>query len=351
MSYPLLFEPILKEKIWGGDTLYKKYGMDLPSPNIGESWNIACHENGMSVVANGSLKGKTLEEVIHLRGRALLGTSLGDEHIEKFPLLIKILDATDILSVQVHPDDTYAKIHENGELGKTEMWYVIDAKPDASLVYGVKEGTTREEFKAAIEGGYLEKYLKRLEVESGDVVFMPAGMVHAIGAGILICEIQQNSDTTYRVYDWNRVGDDGKPRDLHIDKALDVIDFEGRYNREKLDGLTIDNGKNRRTYYIASRYFAIEKLEIIESVNEYADGSKFFCLSAVEGSGTIVYDGGTVPFRGGQSILIPADMGHYTIEGDCTIIKAYIPEVEKDIVGPLLDRGYSRDDLSVIVGL
>ena len=204
MSYPLLFEPILKEKIWGGDTLYKKYGMDLPSPNIGESWNIACHENGMSVVANGSLKGKTLEEVIHLRGRALLGTSLGDEHIEKFPLLIKILDATDILSVQVHPDDTYAKIHENGELGKTEMWYVIDAKPDASLVYGVKEGTTREEFKAAIEGGYLEKYLKRLEVESGDVVFMPAGMVHAIGAGILICEIQQNSDTTYRVYDWNR---------------------------------------------------------------------------------------------------------------------------------------------------
>lgn len=351
MSYPLLFEPVLKEKIWGGDTLYKKYGIKLPSSNIGESWNIACHENGMSIVSNGPLKGMTLEKIIELYDRELLGTSLGEEHMEKFPLLIKLLDATDILSVQVHPDDSYANAHENGELGKTEMWYVIDAKPGASLVYGVERGTTKEEFRAAIEGGYLEKYLRRLEVEAGDVVFMPAGMVHAIGAGILICEIQQNSDTTYRVYDWNRLGADGEPRPLHIDRALDVIDFEGKYDREKLEGLTIVEGDVERTYYIATKYFAIEKLSIEGQARECADGSKFYCLSAVEGSGAIVYDGGSVEFTGGQSILIPANLGQYTIEGNCIIIKAYIPEVEKDIVSPLLDRGYRREELSSIVGL
>lgn len=351
MLYPLLFEPILKEKIWGGDALFKKYGIKLPSSNIGENWSIACHKNGMSIVLNGHLKGKSLYELIELYGRKLLGNSLVEEHVEKFPLLVKFLDAADTLSVQVHPNDAYAKVHENGELGKTEMWYIIDAKPGASLVYGVKKGTSKEEFRAAIEGGYLEKYLRRLEVEAGDVVFIPAGMVHAIGAGILICEIQQNSDTTYRVYDWNRVGIDGKPRSLHIDKALDVIDFEGKYDRDKLEGLTVDEGETKRTYYIATKYFAIEKLTVKGQAKEHADGSKFYCLSVVEGSGSIMYNGGSIDFKGGKSVLIPANLGHYTIEGDCIIIKAYIPEIEKDIVLPLLDRGYSREELSSIVGL
>lgn len=351
MLYPLIFEPVLKEKIWGGDALYRKYGIELPSSNIGESWNIASHENGMSVVADGHLKGKTLEELIELYDEEFLGTALSPEHSSKFPLLIKLLDATDILSVQVHPDDDYAAVYEDGELGKTEMWYIIDAKPGASLVYGIEPGTTKEEFKRSIEEGNLEKYLKKLKVEPGDVLYMPAGMVHAIGAGILICEIQQNSDTTYRVYDWNRVGQDGRPRALHIDKALDVIDFEGEYDREKLEGLTVDENGARRTYYIATEYFAIEKLEIESQFSDSTDGSKFYTLSVMEGSGRIEYNGDSITFCGGQSILIPASLGKYRIVGDCVLIKAYVPEVEKDIIKPLLDRGYDKAKLSTIVGI
>lgn len=334
MLYPLKFKPILKEKIWGV-----------------ESWNIAAHKNGMSVVSNGPLKGKTLGELIELYGDNLLGEVMNQQNIAKFPLLIKLLDTADILSVQVHPDDNYAAIYEIGELGKTEMWYIIDAEPEATIVYGIEPYTTRDEFEKAIQEGNLEKYLKWLEVESGDVVYMPAGMVHAIGAGILLCEIQQNSDTTYRVYDWNRVDENGRPRDLHVKKALDVIDFEGKYDRSKLEGLTVYKGTNSITHYIATKHFAIEKLEIDDGLNDYTDDSKFYILTAVKGSGHIKYCDGMVEFDGGESILIPASLGDYVIEGDCILIKAYIPEVEKDIVTPLLDSGVTVEELSEIVGI
>lgn len=346
MLYPLIFEPVLKERIWGGTTLHAKYGRELPSDKVGESWDVACHKNGMSKISNGELKGKTLKEVIDEYGKDLLGKDLQDKHIKKFPLLIKILDATDVLSVQVHPDDEYAKVHEDGELGKTEMWYIIDAKPGAKLVYGVKEDTTKEQFEKAIKAGKLEEYLNTIDVAPGDVVYIHAGMVHAIGAGILICEVQQNSDTTYRVYDWNRVDDTGKARELHIKQALDVIDFEGKHSTEKVMGLSRQKGESQVTYYVANKYFAMEKLDVIHELEQQVNGERFFILTVVEGEGKIVYFGGTQEFKAGQSIMIPACMKDYTIEGNCTIIKSYIPDIENDIVKPLIQIGFDRKDLS-----
>lgn len=351
MLYPLLFDPILKEKIWGGSTLQKRYGRKLPSDRIGESWDVACHQNGTSVVANGFLKGMTLKQLIDSYGSELLGQEVQRRFGNEFPLLIKLIDATEFLSVQVHPDDEYAALHEEGQPGKTEMWYIIHAQPDASLIYGLVPGTTREEFKEAIRAGRLDKYLRSVKVQAGDVLYIPAGVVHAIGPGILICEIQQNSDTTYRVYDWNRLGDDGKPRTLHVDKALDVIDFSGKLAKGKLSGLSVDEEGGSRTYYVACSYFAVEKLECHGCMDERADGSKFFTLTVVEGEGEIAYSRGRQPFKAGDSVLIPACLGDYKVKGKCTIIKAYVPNVERDVVEPLKARGVTEDQLKSIAGL
>lgn len=351
MLYPLLFDPILKEKIWGGSTLQEKYGRKLPSDRIGESWDVACHPNGTSVVANGPLKGMTLRQLIDSYGSQLLGQEVQKRFGDEFPLLIKLLDATEFLSVQVHPDDEYAALHEGGQPGKTEMWYIIHAQPGASLIYGLVPGTTRQEFEEAVRAGQLEKYLRSVEVQAGDVLYIPAGVVHAIGPGILICEIQQNSDTTYRVYDWNRLGDDGKPRTLHVDKALDVIDFSGRLAKDKLPGLSVEEEGGRRTYYVACSYFAVQKLECHGCMKETADGSKFFTLTAVEGQGEIVYSQGSQPFKAGDSVLIPACLGDYMIKGECTIIKAYVPSRERDIIEPLKAKGFTKDQLKAIAGL
>lgn len=348
--YPLMFKPILKERIWGGRKLEEKYGRQLPEGKIGESWDIACHPNGTSIVDNGIYKGKSLSELIEERGKDILG-KIVEEDFSKFPLLIKILDASDVLSVQVHPDDEYAAANENGELGKTEMWYILDAEPGAIIYYGVKPGISREEFREAIEKGQLESYLGRMEVKKGDVIYIPAGMVHAIGAGIMICEIQQNSDTTYRVFDWNRKGADGNPRELHIEKALDVIDFEGKHSREKVKGLAVQEQGGERTIYVACRYFAMEKLDIAGEMKECADGDKFFTLTIAEGSGEIRYDGGVQAFSAGDSLLIPASLGSYSIAGDCTVIKAYVPDRQKDIVDYLEAKGFTREQMNAIAGL
>jgi mannose-6-phosphate isomerase len=293
----------------------------------------------------------TLKQLIHSYGSELLGTEVHNKYGKEFPLLIKILDATQFLSVQVHPSDDYAAVHEGGQQGKTEMWYIIQAQPGASLIYDIVPGTTRDDFEKAIRNGQLEKYLKSIEVRSGDVLYIPAGVVHAIGPGILICEIQQNSDTTYRVYDWNRLGDDGKPRALHIAKALDVIDFTGSLSRGKLSGLSIEEEGGIRTYYVACRHFAMEKLECHGGMKETTDGSKFFTLTAVEGRGEILHAQGSQTFKSGDSVLIPACLGEYHIHGDCTIIKAYVPDRESDIIAPLLARGFAVDQLMAIAGL
>lgn len=351
MLYPLKLQPVYKDYIWGGSKLRERFGKDIPWEVTAESWEIACHQNGTSIVDNGSLKGKLLNEVIQLWGIDLVGKRIGEQGLEKFPLLVKILDASDKLSVQVHPDDRYANEHENGELGKTEMWYVIDAEPGAQLVYGVKPGVSKEQFEQGIKDGTLQNELNYVDVNPGDVFFIRATTLHAVGAGLLITEIQQNSDTTYRVYDWNRVGNDGKPRPLHVQKALDVTDFTDVTGKEKVEGLLVQEGENTRTYLVACEYFSTEKLCIKKESHEKANGTKFDMIMITEGSGHIRYSQGEEPFKAGDSFLIPARLGDYSIVGECTALKSYVPDLQEDIVLPLTQKGFNSEQMKKIGGL
>ncbi len=348
MLYPLKFKPLYKDYIWGGRNL-AALGKALPAKGIvAESWEVSCHKNGYSIISNGEYEGLSLPELIRLHGRAILGDALPRKDVDKFPLLVKFIDAQDNLSVQVHPDDAYAYVKEKGEYGKNEMWYIISAKPGAKLIYDVVPGTTREIFAEALTRGNVKGCLKSVEVFPGDVINIPAGIVHAIGEGIILAEVQQNSDTTYRVYDYGRVG-----RELHIEKALDVIDFNSTGRKEKYAGLKLDIGNNStKRIVVANQYFCIEIYCIKESVHEIADGSKFFIYSFISGSGIIKWNGGQLPIRAGESILLPATLGHYSLDGDFTALKAYVPDIQADLLQPLKNAGRAMKSLrSEIAGL
>lgn len=313
--YPLKFESLYYEKIWGGRDL-EKFKNDLPQGDIGESWDVACHSHGMSIVSNGEYKGKKLDELIELLGAELLGTKISKEW---FPLLVKLISAQDKLSVQVHPDDEYAREVE-GDMGKTEAWYIVDAKDGAGLILGNKE-CTKEEFRKALEDGDFEKYLNKVEVKKGDVYFVKSGLLHAICEGVVIAEIQQNSDTTYRVFDYNR------GREIHVDKALDVVDLS--LKPEKSKGLKVQCDGYDKTYLCLSENFSLEKYEVYKSCRECSDLERFSIFTCVDGNGSIKFKGGVETIELGESILIPATMGEYTFEGNITMVKSYVPNVEK----------------------
>lgn len=319
MLYPLFFNPVYKNIIWGGRNFEKIFKRNLPEGNIAESWEICCHKNGMSVVSNGYLKGKNLKKLIDKYGKELLGTK--NSYLTTFPLLIKFIDANDRLSVQVHPDDDYAMAAE-GEMGKTEMWYIVDTKEDAKLIYGVKEGTKKEEFRNAIISGTLEEYLNYHPVKKGDVVFIPSGTIHAILDGIVIAEIQQNSDTTYRVYDWNRVDNSGNPRQLHVEKALDVINFDFKPKSTNI------RMKSHEGYDAACAsscdYFTVDIIKVGQQYRDKTDGSTFYIFTSVEGQGKLLYKNEEYPLTSGCSFLIPACCGEFEICGDITLLKSYV---------------------------
>lgn len=342
MLYPLFFEPEYKERVWGGTALQRRLNKKIPYNNTGESWEIACHNNGNSIVKNGDLKGKTLKEILKTNSRELLGYETNEDYV--FPLLIKFIDANDKLSVQVHPEDEYAKTNENGELGKSEAWYILDAKPGAKLIAGLKDNVSRDDFKKALEGGYLEKVLNEIEVKKGDIINIPSGLVHAIEDGILLAEIQQNSDTTYRVYDWNRVGLNGKMRDLHIDKSLDVIDFEGKHNRDIVSGLNIIEGDGEINYYVANKYFSIEKINLQGTMEENTQ-NKFIIYMCIAGSGEVNHNNMKYSFAVGDTFMMPALIGKYKLEGNTSLLKTYIPDITKDIINKLQDAGYTEDEI------
>jgi mannose-6-phosphate isomerase len=298
--------------------------------------------------------GQPLDQIVAHYGRQLIGTAPRDEAVRKFPLLMKIIDAADRLSVQVHPNDEYAFMHEEGELGKAEMWYVISAEPGAKIVYGLKNGVTKVQFAAALEAGHVEELLHDVEVHPGDVFNIPAGLVHALGAGVVVAEVQQNSDTVYRVFDYNRPGQDGKPRELHVKKALDVIDFNMGEGSGPTRGVAIDSrdGYTRRLV-VANNYFAVEIVEITKSINETADGRHFDIMTFVEGSAVIRNNSGVTAASTGDSVLIPASMGTYQVEcqgGPCKIVRSYVPDLENDVVIPLRERGYKAEDAKQLVG-
>jgi mannose-6-phosphate isomerase len=350
MLYPLKFNPVYKDYIWGGRNL-ENIGKQLPKGIVAESWEISSHPDGITTVLNGEFKGMALPSLWTKFGRQISGSMLPQKDVDKFPLLVKFIDANDNLSVQVHPDDNFAAMHENGERGKNEMWYILSAEPGAKVIYDVVTGTTREEFSHAVRDNNTEKYLKQIEVYAGDVIYIPAGLIHSIGKGIMLVEIQQNSNTTYRVYDFDRVDKTGCKRPLHIEKALEVVSFSNSERKVKHPGLEIQLSLGcSKNYIIANKHFCVEVYEIDGTLHESTDERSFLAYVFIEGAGTIYYDSGYIGVKAGESILIPASLGNYTIEGNLKALKSYVPDIEFNVIKPLLNAGYSMQDIYENIG-
>ena len=314
--YPLCFTPVFKHYLWGGRNL-EKIGRDLPvNVNVAESWEIASHADGMTVISNGSYAGKTLPELMSTLGIDLVGRHNQwalDRGI--FPLMVKLLDAEDRLSIQVHPDDAYAKEHEGAnELGKAEMWVILSAKPGAGIIYGFAHETTPEALHQAVSSGSLEPALNFIPVKAGDHVCVPPGTLHAILEGVVLAEIQQNSNTTYRVYDWNRVDDQGNPRDLHVINALDVINFQQiNANLPAAEVIKATQGYTRErlcrnVYFTTERFSFREKAEL----TGHCDGSSLEIWGVIEGRAEIA----GVIIENVKFCLLPAAMGKFSILAD-----------------------------------
>lgn len=316
MSILKLIAPC-KDYLWGGNRLREEYGKKMDSDKIAESWELSCHKDGQSVIEGGEFDGKTLSEYIDAKGKGVLGTNCG--RFEYFPILIKLIDAKDNLSVQVHPSNEYA-LKVEGEYGKTEMWYIVDCNEGAELLYGFKHEIGEEEFAERIKNNTLLEVTNNVPVHKGDVFFIESGTLHAIGKGILIAEIQQNSNTTYRIYDYGRVGADGKPRQLHIDKAVEVTDrIPPKYPTtaqgapEKVEG-------GIKTLLRSCEYFNVNKLEVDGAMELNADEKSFKSLLFLDGNAEIVSEDGKAEAVKGDSFFVPAGSGGFTISGKCEVI-------------------------------
>lgn len=322
MLYPLKFDPIYKQIIWGGTNISKHFHRGIVLDGVAESWELCCREEGTSIVSSGTLKGMSLQDVINKYKDELLGEKTFLAFGTHFPLLIKIIDATENLSVQVHPDDTYATI--NGENnGKNELWYILNAKNNSELVYGVDSNETKAGFSKAISEGKTVEALNFVDIKAGDVFFVPAGKVHAILSGILIAEIQQNSNTTYRIYDWGRVDKDGIGRALNTAQALDVIDF-GSQNLPTIYLRPVNNQNYTLDTVLKSEYFNVDKISVHRQYKSNTIGG-FVIFMCIKGSGAIIYDGGSCSILLGETVLFPACLGKYTINGSITLLSIYMP--------------------------
>ena len=317
----LKLRPSYKDYLWGGHRLVEKYNKEFDGDILAESWELSCHPDGPSYVVNGSYAGKTLQEYIDLEGKKVLGNNC--QKFEEFPILAKFIDAKDNLSIQVHPDNEYALKNE-GQYGKTEMWYIMDCEEGAFLYYGFKKEVSKEEFEERIKTDTLLEVLNAVPVHKGDVLFIEAGTIHAIGKGIVIAEIQQNSNCTYRVYDYDRRGADGKPRPLHIDKALDVCTLEPSDTASHLGPvLSCAGGTAQKLGECA--YFSTQKLRVEEALTLEAGEESFLSLVCVEGGGLLCGPENTLEFTAGESLLVPAGTGKVSLRGDCTVIQTTVP--------------------------
>lgn len=400
MYYPFKFREVYKNYIWGGRNL-ELLGKVLPEGKVSESWEASCHEDGLSVIDNGEFRGKTLYEIIKEKGAEILGEDIYKAYKDKFPILIKFIDANDKLSVQVHPDDGYAKKYENNSLGKNEMWYIIDAKPEAKLICGLRNSVDKEKFKKACDEERVEECLNYIEVTKGDIINIPSGTVHAICEGLLIAEIQQSSNITYRIYDYNRKDTNGNKRELHLNKALEVINFSEISNelgnkqicKEKYKGIkltenaslsvinSLENKANQEliknenttiTYIALNKYFCVKLYETFCGFKESTKGEKFHIYTFLEGEGTIIYseshnkispqdeetlslenkEGLTTnkaeeTFTKGQTVFIPASLGEYELKGSFKALNIYL-ENEQELkmqLDYLRKSGYNLDEI------
>ncbi len=324
MLYPIKFKPILFEKIWGGTKLQTVFQKNTKAlKNVGESWEISSVEGNVSVVKNGFLKGNTLNEIVEVYMADLLGERIYKRFGEEFPLLIKLIDASEVLSIQVHPDDTLARERHHA-YGKTEMWYVLQAEPDAFVISGFNKDVTREEYLDCLLQGKVETLLNKVPAHKGDVFFIPAGRVHAIGKGVLLAEIQQTSDITYRIYDWHRHDKNGQARELHTDLALDAIDFSKTIEPK----IIYKTDVNKVIPLVTCPYFKTNLITLTEPLERhYALLDSFVILMAIEGQGILEHADGKEPYHKGETILIPADLEKIMLCPDrlTTWLEIYIP--------------------------
>jgi mannose-6-phosphate isomerase len=345
--YPLKFKPALKEKVWGGHKLEPILHMPTTSRKIGEAWLLW---DGLRA-EEGSLQGRTLRELTQTYGEALLGSQ--SAQAKEFPLLIKFLDPQEFLSVQNHPDDDYAQKHEGVPYGKNEAWLVLQAEPNTKLIHGLKRAVTRDELRSAMHNNTLLPLCDYVPAEEGDVFINTPGVVHALGTGIVIYEVQQSSDVTYRLYDWDRKPAPGEPvRELHLDKGADVADLRP-IQQHNIKPVVLHEAGVTRTLLVACRYYASEKLEIHAQTTQHTAGRSFHILTALQGEGVVLADGARVELSSGESVLVPACVDEYNIDPVSpllTIIKSYVPNLQQDIVAPLHAHGISSQDIAQLGG-
>ena len=347
--YPLLTERRLVQPIWGGTTLAAWLNLPEPRPErLGETWQVYDQNR----IVNGALAGRTLGEVSQAYGAALVGTRTVARYGADFPLLAKFIDAADRLSIQVHPDDAYAhqRAAATGFHGKTEAWYILSAAPGATVIYGLARGSSRAECAAAIAAGRVEDLMHRLPVQAGDVIFVPAGTVHAIEAGIVLFEIQQKSDLTYRVYDFGRRdAATGQPRALHLDQALDVMDYRPAA-RAAISPLELGAG---RVLLVACPYFALEAWTVVGAQAATTDPGTFEILTVLAGAGSLRAPSATdgLPLERGLSVILPATLGAYTVQPEnatapVQLLRVTVPDLERDLWQPLRAQGVDEARLA-----
>jgi len=315
MLEPLFLQPVFQERIWGGTKLKDQFNYDIPSDRTGECWAISGHPNGQSVVKNGPHAGKTIGELWE-NHRELFGNLEGDV----FPLLVKILDANADLSVQVHPDDEYAAKYENGELGKTECWYIIDCKEDAEIVFG-HTAKTKEELRQQIEAGNWDELLRRVPIKPGDFFFVPSGTIHALCEGTLVLETQQSSDTTYRVYDYDRIDQNGNKRELHIEKSIDVTTVPHRDPELNITTKQIQDAQV--TTFIQGEYFSVYKWDVNgQLVTE--NKQPFLLFSVLAGNGNLQINDQTYSLDKGDHFILPATVKEFSLDGNLQLIVSHV---------------------------
>ncbi|NOX47375.1 MAG: mannose-6-phosphate isomerase [Chlorobi bacterium] len=321
--YPLKFSPVYKDKIWGGQKIKTVLGKDFgPLPNCGEVWVLSGVEGNQTPIENGFLAGNELNEIVEIYMGDLVGDKIFQKFGNEFPILIKFIDANDWLSIQVHPDDKLA-LKRHGSLGKTEMWYIMDAEKDAELISGFGKKVDKDGYKEHLKNKALKDIMNFEKVEKGDVYYIPAGRVHALGPGILLAEIQQTSDVTYRIYDWDRIDATGMTRELHTEEALDALDFEvkGKYKTE------YDRKKNQTNKLVESPYFITNILQLDQPISkDYSELDSFVVYVCTEGAFKLTYEDEQLEVMVGESILIPAIAGSIGIfpKSKTTILEVYM---------------------------
>ena len=331
LAAPLTFAPRLKDYLWGGRELERLFGRELPEGVIAESWEISGHPAGVSVVDAGPLAGRDLPGLVAEFGTRLVGRR-GRNAVARgeFPLLVKLLDASHALSVQVHPDDDYAAAHGLDDRGKTEMWYILQAEPGARIIHGLRAGTDRAAFERAVAEGRVQDCLSRVRVQAGDAILVPAGTVHGILSGIVLVEIQQCSDTTYRLYDWDRLGANGEPRELHIEEALEASHFGRNRSVPETPRVTVAGGGVRRETVAECEHFAVERvtIEAGSSFESTLDGETFEAWGVLSGTASVESTGAPPQaLEAVRFVLLPAAMGAFRFRAttDLVALRTYLP--------------------------